>query len=179
VPTAIAAASSTQPQGTVPTVDLAPCLRRASPQWKLVGVTLDLAWDRTAMTLAKCTPVDLSASASSTAGSCGALTGPFPGAPGWEVQGPTTGALCRRTWDGSSQSLTCKYLTAAPPPPGHGGASFTPLAGAPTAGTGGTYSSIPILPGATTLVVYDNPCGGARDPHAPFANQPLARFTLR
>lgn len=137
-------------------------------------MTLVLAWDGNALTVTKCTPVDLTGGADN----CGTLTGAFPAAPGWEVQTANGTPLCRRTFDGTAQSLTCQYLLAAPPPPGQHDRPGA-IAGTTTAGNGGTYSSIPVLPGATKLVVYDHPCGGDRDPNAPFTNVPLLSVALK
>jgi hypothetical protein len=163
----------------LPSIDLKPCLQKPSPGWKQVGVTLELKWDGTVMSLASCTAVDLSSDAAS-GGNCGALTGEFPGAPGWEIQDAKGNPLCRRHWEASTQSLTCTFIIAAPPPPPRPGQPRAPaIAGGTMAGPGGSYSKIPILPGAAMLVVYDNPCGGTRPPNTPFANQPLARFILR
>ncbi|MFI5296709.1 MAG: hypothetical protein ACHREM_01315 [Polyangiales bacterium] len=167
--------SSPGPQVPGATIDLRACVAAASPQWKLVGVTLDLKWDGKVLSLNKCTPVDLSPTGSPSGDACGTLAGPFPSAPGWEELGAKGAPICRHsaTTRLGDHSLTCMYYP--PPPPRSPSDSMTPFA--PGVTEGGIIDAIPVLPGATAIVVYDQPCRG--EPADVFSNVPLARFTLR
>jgi hypothetical protein len=156
-------------------IDLRACVALASPQWKATGLTLDLKWDGKVLTLNKCTPIDLSATSGSLAEGCGTLTGKFPDGAGWEVLGAKEAPLCRHatTTQLGDHSVTCMYYP--PPTPRSRGEAMPPMA--PGVTTGGVLTAIPLLPGATEIVVYDQACRG--DPTDVFSIRPLARFMLR
>ena len=167
-PAAVTAVTDAGSDGSLPTIDLKSCVSKASPQWKTVGLSVLIRSEGNTFSATTCRAYD-NGRADGTSNDDLRFSAPLEGAfgaaaPGWEVQGADGTPLFRTVRD-VRQSAMCTYLEAPPPA---GGGSF---ANAAQPG-GAALISIPVVAGATSVVIYDAPCGVV-------SFTPMVRLVLR